>query len=127
MTVLIRVIETALPVLAALFLGMLCREKAFLSREGVDALKKVVINITLPAVLVNAFATAQYDLSSLTIPVTLFLLCGLGLILGQLLARLMKLGQKLPAFLATGFEAGMLGYALFALLYAHQLSQAGHL
>ena len=119
MAVLIRVIETALPVLAALLLGMFCREKAFLSREGVDALKKVVINITLPAVLVDAFATAQYSLSSLTIPVTVFLLCGLGLAVGFLLARLMKLG-RLPAFLATGFEAGMLGYALFALLYPEE-------
>ena len=116
MTVLLRVIETALPVMAALLLGMFCREKQFLSREGVDALKKVVINITLPAVLVNAFATAQYSLSSLTVPVSVFLLCCLGLVLGKLLSGLLKLG-KLPAYLATGFEAGMLGYALFALLY----------
>ena len=39
MTVLVRVIETALPVVAALLLGMFCREKKFLSREGVEALK----------------------------------------------------------------------------------------
>lgn len=119
MAILIRVIETALPVLAALLLGMFCREKSFLSREGVDALKKVVINITLPAVLVDAFATAQYDRSSVIIPVILFLLCTLGLALGLLLAKLLKLG-RLPAFLATGFEAGMLGYALFALLYPEE-------
>ena len=119
MTVLIRVIETALPVVAALLLGMFCREKRFLSREGVDALKKVVINITLPAVLVNAFATAQYSLSSLTIPVTVFLLCCLGLVLGKALSGMLKLGH-LPTYLATGFEAGMLGYALFALLYPNE-------
>ena len=72
MSVLIKVIETALPVMLTLLIGMFCREKQFLSREGVDALKRVVINITLPAVLVNAFATAQYTLSSLIIPVTVF-------------------------------------------------------
>ena len=116
MAVLVRVIETALPVVAALLLGMFCREKAFLSREGIDALKKVVINITLPAVLVNAFATAQYSLSSLTIPVVVFLLCCLGLVLGKILSGALKLGN-LPAYLATGFEAGMLGYALFVLLF----------
>ena len=116
MTVLLRVFETALPVVAALLLGMFCREKAFLSREGVEALKKVVINITLPAVLVNAFATAQYSLSTMAIPVLVFLLCCAGLVAGKLLSGMLKLG-KLPAYLATGFEAGMLGYALFALLY----------
>lgn len=116
MAVLIRVIETALPVLAALLLGMLCREKQFLNREGVEALKKVVINITLPAVLVNAFATAQYSVSTLAVPVLVFLICCVGLVVGKALSGLMKLG-RLPAYLATGFEAGMLGYALFALLY----------
>ena len=116
MTVLLRVLETALPVVAALLLGMFCREKAFLSREGVEALKKVVINITLPAVLVNAFATAEYSLSTLTIPVLVFVLCCAGLVVGKALSGMLKLG-KLPAYLATGFEAGMLGYALFALLY----------
>ena len=119
MNVLVRVIETALPVLAALLLGMFCREKKFLSREGVEALKKVVINITLPAVLVSAFATAEYTASTLTIPLLVFLLCCLGLVLGKVLSGMLHLG-RLPAYLATGFEAGMLGYALFALLYPEE-------
>lgn len=116
----IRIIETALPVLLALAIGMLCRKKQFLSRDGVDALKKVVVNITLPAVLVNAFATAQYDRATLAIPVIMFLLCCAGLGLGKLLARLLRLPGRLSPFLATGFEAGMLGYALFTLLYPHE-------
>ena len=113
----IRVIEAALPVLLALAIGMLCRKKQFLSRDGVDTLKKVVVNITLPAVLVNAFATAAYQRSTLVIPLVMFLLCCAGLLLGKLLARLLRLPGRLSPFLATGFEAGMLGYALFTLLY----------
>ena len=62
----ITVIQTVLPVFLALALGMLCRSKNFLSREGVDALKKVVINLTLPFVLLNAFATAEYSAAALT-------------------------------------------------------------
>ena len=54
------VLQTALPVFLALGLGMLCRQKNFLSREGIDSLKKMVLNITLPAVLLKAFATATY-------------------------------------------------------------------
>ena len=91
MTVLVRVIETALPVVAALLLGMFCREKQFLSREGVEALKKVVINITLPAVLVSAFATAEYTASTLTIPLLVFLLSGSGF--GQGTVRCAASGQ----------------------------------
>lgn len=113
----ISVIQTALPVFLALALGMLCRKKSFLSREGVDALKKVVINITLPAVLLNAFATAEYTLSTLILPAIVFALCCVALVLGKLFVRITGMKSRLAPFLATGFEAGMLGYALFVLLF----------
>ena len=119
MNVLISVLETVLPVMLALIVGMMCREKKFLSREGIDSLKKVVINITLPAVLVNALGTAEYNASSLLVPTVVFVACCLALVIGMGLSRLMKLG-KLPAYLATGFECGMLGYALFALLFPNE-------
>lgn len=113
----IAVIQTALPVFLALGLGMLCRSRNFLSREGVDALKKVVINLTLPFVLLNAFATAEYSVSALILPALMFGICCLALGLGFLAVRIFKIKGKLTAFLASGFEAGMLGYALFVLLF----------
>lgn len=117
---LISIIQTALPVFLALGLGMLCRKKSFISREGIDALKKVVINITLPAVLVNAFATAQYSLSTLILPAVIFSLCCVALLLGALFVRITGMKSRLAPFLATGFEAGMLGYTLFALLFPQE-------
>ena len=114
---LIAVLETALPVFAALFLGMLCRSKGFLTRDGVDALKKVVINFTLPFVLVNAFATAEYSVSAILLPLSVFAVCCVALALGFLILRLFKSKSRLAPFLASGFEAGMLGYALFSLLF----------
>lgn len=114
---LVSIIQTALPVFLALALGMLCRKKSFISREGVDALKKVVLNITLPAVLVNAFASAQYSLNTLVVPVLMYGLCCVALALGVVIIRISGMKSRLAPFLATGFEAGMLGYALFALLF----------
>lgn len=114
---LFRILQTALPVLAALALGVLCRKLNFLTRNGVDTLKKVVVNLTLPAVVFAAFATAEYSLQTIAIPVLVFLLCCLGLVLGRLLARLLRLPGRVTPYLAAGFEAGMLGYALFALLF----------
>lgn len=114
---LVSVIQTALPVFLALVLGMLCRQKQFISRDGVDTLKKVVINITLPAVLIHAFATAEYSAATVMLPVMVFLLCCVALGLGFLLVRFTKIKSRLAPFVATGFEAGMLGYALFTLLF----------
>lgn len=120
---LIAMIQTALPVFLALGLGMLCRRRSFLSRDGVDTLKKVVINITLPAVLLQAFASAKYSPSTVVLPVLVFALCCLALVLGKVLTRLLRIPGRLAPFVATGFEAGMLGYALFSLLFP-QVSSA---
>ena len=111
------VIQTALPVFLALGMGMLCRSRNFLSRDGVDALKKVVINLTLPFVLLNAFATAEYSVAALILPALMFFICCFALGLGFLVVRIFRIKGKLTAFLASGFEAGMLGYALFVLLF----------
>ena len=116
----VSVIQTALPVFLALALGMLCRQRKFLSREGVDALKKVVLNIALPAVLVNAFATAEYSLNTIVLPVLMYVLCCVALVLGFVIIRISGMKSRLAPFIASGFEAGMLGYALFVLLFPEE-------
>ena len=113
----ISILQAVLPVFAALFLGMLCRKTGFVSREGIDTLKKVVVNITLPAVLFGAFATAEYSVSTIAVPVVTYILCLVILGVGFLLAKLFRINLQVAPFFATGFEAGMLGYALFALLF----------
>ena len=114
---LISVISTALPVFLALAMGMMCRSKGFLTRDGVDTLKKVIVNLTLPFVLFNSFATAEYSLSALILPVIIFIICTIMLALGYLWVKVSKSGSKLAPFLASGFEAGMLGFSLFGLLF----------
>lgn len=116
----ISVIATALPVFLALAMGMMCRSKQFITRDGVDTLKKVIINLTLPFVLFNSFATAEYSLSSVILPVVVFSVCTVLLLLGFLIIRLTKMQSRLAPFLASGFEAGMLGFALFGLLFPNE-------
>lgn len=117
METLIRVLETALPVFITLFIGMLCRSKNILTRAGVDQLKSVAVNICLPMVLVSSFATAEYTRNSITVPLVIFVLCCVALAVGLFAVKLFKVQGKLTHYLFTGFEAGMLGYGLFALLF----------
>ena len=116
----ISVTATALPVFLALFMGMMCRSRGFLTRDGVDTLKKVIINLTLPFVLFNSFATAEYSLSSLVLPVVVYVLCTLLLLAGFAIIRISGMKSRLAPFLASGFEAGMLGFALFGLLFPNE-------
>ncbi len=117
MRTVISVLETALPVFAMLIMGMLFRSKNVISRDGVDTIKKVVINLTLPFALFSAFATADYNMSAVVIPAVMYVACGVMLALGFLAAKLQKSAGKLSAFVSACFEAGMLGLPLFALLF----------
>ena len=111
------VLQTVLPVLVMLGIGMLCRSRRLISREGINALKSVVVNITLPAVLLKAFATTQYTFMDIVIPLMMFAVCFIAWALGKTAGKALHLGSGFVPFLTTGFEAGMLGYALFNMLY----------
>ena len=113
-------LRTVLPVLLMLFLGAFCRRKAIISREGIQALKTVAVQIALPAVLLHTFAVTQYTFRDVMIPLIMFAVCVAAWLLGKALGP--RLGMKSPfvPYLTTGFEAGMLGYALFTLLYGSE-------
>lgn len=117
MDTVLSVISTALPVFVALGIGIFCRSRNFITRDGVDTLKKVIINLTLPFVLFSSFATATYSFSFAILPVVIFSACCAMLALGFLWVKVSKSGSKTAPFLASGFEAGMLGFSLFALLF----------
>lgn len=108
---------TILPVVVMLLIGMICRRRELITREGINALKSVVVNITLPAVLLSAFATTRYTFMDVVVPLIMFFVCFAAWLLGKAGARVFHLESRFVPFLTTGFEAGMLGYALFGMLY----------
>lgn len=112
------VLETVLPVVVMVAVGYLFMKKQWIKPEAVDGLKAFVIHITLPCVLFQAFYTASYDRTILVCSGAMFLCCLLGLLTGWLINRLVKrLDKPLLPFMTTGFEAGMLGYALYGMLF----------
>ncbi|MCR5108464.1 MAG: hypothetical protein K6B28_09905 [Lachnospiraceae bacterium] len=119
MNPIVEVLNTVLPVLLMLAIGVLCRRTALLSREGINALKNVAVNICLTAVMLNAFASMRYSANNIILTLMMFLICLLGWALGKLINRFFKTSPFLP-FLTTGFEAGMLGYSLFTILYGSE-------
>lgn len=117
MNKIIEVLQTILPVAVMLGIGMICRSRQLISREGINALKNVAVNIALPAVLLSAFATTRYTVMDVVIPLMMFLVCVAAWAMGRAGARIFRLSSRFVPFLTTGFEAGMLGYALFNMLY----------
>ena len=100
-----------------LMIGIFCRRSGMISREGIGALKNVVVNITLPAVLLNAFATTSYTFMDVVVPLLMFSVCFIAWALGKAAGKALRMPSRFVPFMTTGFEAGMLGYALFNMLY----------
>ena len=113
----LRGLEMTLPVVLVLLIGILLRKKKIISREGIQTLKNIAVNVTLPAVVLRAFATTTFTVQNIVIPLAMFGVCVLAYFVGKLAAKLLKMPSPFVPFLTTGSEAGMLGYTLYEMLY----------
>lgn len=113
----IEALSKVLPVILLLSLGAILNRTRFIHYQTVQEIKKLVINITLPAVLFLAFAQASIQVSYLLIVGLVFALCVLALLLGRWIHPLTRIQAPYFPALMTGFEAGMMGYAIFASVY----------
>ena len=106
-----------LPVFFLLGLGALLGRTGFFSVEMIEGLKRIVANIALPALLFVAFSRVHLDLWLVTLAGSVFAACGAMGLVGRFAASRLRLPLPASTFLSQGFEAGMLGYALFSAAY----------
>jgi len=115
-----------IPVLLLLLLGLFLGRAGFFSSATRQQLKNLIVDITLPAALFLAFSQVKLELGYLWIIGIIFGACWLVMILSR---ALLDLGSKTSdyfPYLMTGFEAGMLGYAIFGAVYgADQIYKFG--
>jgi hypothetical protein len=113
----IRILNQVLPILFLISLGFWTGRKNFLSETTIDELRKIVVNIALPAVIFVSFLNVELKTSYFAIFAFTFLLCILLFLLGQLIKKLLKVRYSYFPYLTTGFEYGMLGLSLFGAAY----------
>ena len=112
----LEVVNSVLPVVVMLLIGSLCREKKLISENGVEGLQALVMNFCLPASLFCTFYKTSIGLSEAVLPAAFFIVTFGGIFAGMLLGKLFKISDRRLPFFLTGYEAGMLGYALVAIL-----------
>lgn len=113
----IQIINRVLPILLLLALGFWIRQKEFLSEKTIDELRKIVVNIALPAVLFVSFLDIELKSAYFIIFLVLFLLCVLLFLLGKVLRKQFNISYSYFPYLTTGFEYGMLAVSLFGAAY----------
>lgn len=106
-----------LPVLLLVGLGAWFRRTGFLGTAAVDGLRKLVLNVTLPAALFLAFLGTEMEARYAVIVLSVFGACLLMLAAGPWLRRGVGVKSEAMPNLMAGFEAGMIGYALYAAIF----------
>jgi len=106
-----------LPVIVLVGLGATLGARSILTVPTIDGLKRLVSGVTLPVLLFSAFSRMRPEAPHLILAVAIFAACALMGLIGSAIARLFRLPSPATALMFQGFEAGMLGYALFASFY----------
>jgi len=114
---LIDIINRIAPIVILLFIGKLLSKKNVISENTVAEIKKLVINLALPAVLFTSFLNIELQPNYLWFLPIIIIYCLLLYFLGVVLQRVFKTKSKYFPFLITGFEYGMIGVSLFGAAY----------
>lgn len=113
----IQILNQVLPILFLISLGYWTRHTDFLGEGTIEALRKIVVTLALPAVLFISFLNIELKPAYFVIFGFTFSLCLLLFLLGQLIKRQSKIEYSYFPYLTTGFEYGMLGISLFGAGY----------
>ncbi|WP_455381388.1 AEC family transporter [Salinispira pacifica] len=105
------------PVIALFVLGYVLRRIKFFDAGAVGALKKLVVNLALPALLFRAFASLSLEPQLVVVVVAVFSICVLMVAAGRGIGALVGIKSPYFALLMGGFETGMVGYAIFMAVY----------
>lgn len=120
MTHVFDVLIRALPLFLMISLGAVIRKTGVLSEKSIPEIKKLIVNITLPSMLLITFAKTDFKLIYAGFAAIIFAFCCLMLGVGMIIGKKMGGGNRFYPALFTGFEAGMMGYALFATFFAEE-------
>jgi predicted permease len=118
------IISQVLPIPLLIAMGYGLRRTELISQGTVGDLRKIVVNLALPAVLFTSFLEVDFDANDAAIVVVTFAICVVLHGAGRVLQPRFGAGHEYFPFLMTGFESGMLGISLFGSAYG--LSRVGY-
>lgn len=113
-------LSKVLPIILLFALGYVIRKGSLISKEGIEAIKGVVVNLALPAILFKTFLTMEFELGQVAIPILIILLLSIILIVGRALNKINPIAHKLTPYISSGFCFGLLGIPLFTIVFGEE-------
>ena len=110
-------LSKVLPIILLFLLGLFLNRRRIIRPETITDLRTLVIKLTLPAALFLAFSSVNLEARHLLIFAAMFGSCVLALLVGRAIQPLVRIESPYFPMLMTGFEAGMMGYAIYGTVY----------
>lgn len=110
-------VANVLPVLLLVGLGVLIRRQSLIRATTIDDLRHLVLNIALPAALFLAFLRTNIEVQYAVIVALVFAATTLVFLAFLTVARGASIGPAAAPGLISGFEGGMLGFAIFGAVF----------
>lgn len=110
------VLNTVLPILIAIGIGIACRRMQVVGQKTIDELRSLISNFIIPIVIFKAFYLIRFDRPTVTIVLIMLVILVCALLSGYPLRRFFGESGHIVPFLCTSYEGGMLGYAMFAMV-----------
>ncbi len=108
------------PILTLLGMGVWLRASAFVSRDVVQGIKKITMNIAVPALLFTTFSGTQLEPQILLLSFMVFLACTLEFGLGFVFQKLQKSSNPFYPSLFTTYLNGPVGFPLYIAFFGQE-------
>lgn len=116
----IEVLQVVLPVVVTILAGIYIRERKIVSETGIADMKSLLVNLCLPAVIFKTFYSTEFTWSEALLCILMAVIIAAAGLIGIGAKKLLKIDQPFVPYLCTSIEGGMLGFALFILLFGQE-------
>ncbi len=113
----LEIMAKVLPIILLIIMGNILQKINFFTDNTVDELKKIVVNIALPALIFLAFTETKFQVRYSLIVASVMIVSAIMLLVGIFFKKVFKSDNKYFPVLFTSFETGMVGYSLFATVF----------
>lgn len=114
------VLQIVLPVILSLLIGVGLRKKRVISDASVGDIKTLLSTVCIPAVIFSTFYAADFTRSAALLVFSMTAFTIIAWLLGFGAQKLLHIDQPMAPYLCTSIEGGMLGFALFILLFGQE-------
>ena len=115
-----QVITKIIPIFLLILVGYVLRRTQFITDIGIHALKKIIVNITLPFVLFKAFFIMELKKEYIVIVLLTITMYITSHTAGKLLQKIKFLNYRLMPYFTASCAFGLLGIPLFQIVFGEE-------